>query len=156
MLKIIDRQLIDNVIYHAHASERKRAHHEIHESHEDLIQKVLIGLTSDTYIPPHSHNKAHQSELFFILRGKIQLVIFNDKGTVIDSYLFGEEGKNCCVEIPPNIIHTVVCMSEDAAMLEIKEGPYIECNSKIFPDWSIPENGVGIIDFINKIKNIKK
>ncbi len=44
------------------------------------------------------------------------------------------------IEIYPKTIHTVICESEEAFILEIKQGPFVSNDCKAFPSWSIDED----------------
>ncbi|EOQ5798548.1 hypothetical protein CU740_RS17660, partial [Escherichia coli] len=42
-------------------------------------------------------------------------------------------------QIEPYTIHTLVCRSPYASVIEIKEGPFVEAEAKIVPSWVYPE-----------------
>ncbi|MFP1452287.1 WbuC family cupin fold metalloprotein [Escherichia coli] len=55
------------------------------------IQKTLICCCSNTYIPPHYHKFAHQSELFIRLKGCFSLLIFSVDGVLTRRITIDEE-----------------------------------------------------------------
>jgi len=119
----------------AECSTRKRAHLNLHHNYNDKIQKLLIALTKNTYIPPHCHKLEHQTEHFQILEGEVVLVIFDRNGDIKDYTVLSPNGITA-VEIEPNVFHTVICMSDSAILMEIKLGPYEPTSSKFIPIWS--------------------
>lgn len=150
---LFDKKLLDDLKSKAYASSRRRTHHNIHNSHEEAVQKVLICLLHDTYIPPHYHRHSFQSELFVVLEGTIKLIIFDKKGDIEDIFLLGKEYDSSMIEILPNAIHTVTCESKEAFILEIKQGPFLQNDCKEFPSWSILEDDKRSKPFF---KNLKK
>lgn len=137
---IFDQQVYSGLRIQAEASPRKRAHLNIHHSYDEAVQKVLICMLYGTYIPPHCHIHKHQSELFIVLHGSIKLIIFDENGKVLKKISLGDGSNASIVEIEPKLIHTVICESDEAFVLEVKEGPFVQEESKVFPEWSIQEN----------------
>lgn len=138
--QLFDKNIFDELKKKAYSSTRKRAHHNIHTSYSEKVQKVLICLLKDTYIPPHFHKYNHQAELFVVLKGKIKLVTFNQAGECDSIFYLGDGYDMPMIEIYPNTIHTVICESEEAFILEIKQGPFVSNDCKAFPSWSIDED----------------
>lgn len=69
----------------------------------------------------------------------ITLNIFDHAARVTEVLYLGGEGRSCMVEISHNSIHTVVCLSELAHVMEIKEGPFLKDDCKEFLEWTITE-----------------
>ncbi len=88
--QLFDKNIFDELRKKAYSSPRKRAHHNIHTSYSEKVQKVLICLLKDTYIPPHFHKYNHQAELFVVLKGKIKLVTFNQAGECDSIFYLGD------------------------------------------------------------------
>lgn len=115
---------------------RKRSHLNLHSSFDEPVQKTIIALTKGTYIPPHYHRYEHQKELFVVLNGIVKILFFNEDGSVSD-VLTLSNGE--MADVLPFSIHTVVCVSGTAQVLEIKNGPFVAEDCKELPSWSIPE-----------------
>ncbi|EHR8150101.1 WbuC family cupin fold metalloprotein [Escherichia coli] len=118
---------------------RLRAHLNLHKSYQDKIQRILISLKRGTYIPPHYHKYDHQWEYFQVIEGIVDLYIFNNSGTVLDIINLGDVNGALFAQIEPYTIHTLVCRSPYASVIEIKEGPFVEAEAKIVPSWVYPE-----------------
>lgn len=118
-------------------SQRRRAHYNMHDDYSDPVQRIAICMVKGTYIPPHFHCHEHQKELFVLLYGSVKFVFFDENGYVSDEIMLtaGE-----MVEVRPHAIHTAIVMSDYAHVLEVKQGPYFEKDSKEFPEWSMPES----------------
>lgn len=141
--RIFDQSTFEALRSQAEISPRKRAHFNLHHSHHEPVQKVLICLLRESYIPPHYHEHAYQTELFIVLQGSVKLIIFDENGGIQKEVAMGEGSGTSMVEIEPNVIHTIVCESDDAFVLEVKEGPFIQDESKVFPEWSLKEGDPG-------------
>lgn len=153
--KLFDKKVLEDLKLKAYSSSRKRSHYNIHTSYNESVQKVLICLLKDTYIPPHFHKYSHQSELFIVVKGSIKVIIFDKNGNCENIFFLGEKYNDSLIEIYPNTIHSVLCESDEAFILEVKEGPFLENDCKEFPSWVISENDNRSKDFLTVLKNIK-
>ena len=123
-MKCIDKVLLDNLYNEAEKSERLRSHLLLHKSHGDKVQRLLIALVKDSYVEPHYHELPHQWEMFVILEGQIEITLYSDSNEIKERFLAGENTAISIVNLEPNEIHSIKCISQKALMLEIKEGPF--------------------------------
>lgn len=70
------------------------------------------------------HELQHQWEMFFILEGSLKLTTLDRNGNIIKTDIIGANTPIIAVEISPNEIHSLECLSDKALILEIKEGPF--------------------------------
>lgn len=124
MIKLISHEVFEQLFRDAKDSKRKRSHLLLHQSHQDKVQRLLIAMIQDSYVEPHYHELSHQWELFNLLEGKINLVIYNKNLEIIDNYILDAGTGPQILEILPNTIHSVKCLSHRALLLEVKEGPF--------------------------------
>lgn len=134
-MRTIDREFIDDLYRQAALSERKRSHHQVHNSHQDKVQRLIIALVKGSYVEPHFHELPHQWEMFSVTEGSIKVCIYDKSGKVINEFLAGPAEEIGLVEFAPDEIHSVECISDNALMLEIKEGPFDPSYAKSFPQW---------------------
>ncbi|MHA7847592.1 WbuC family cupin fold metalloprotein [Serratia sp. D1N4] len=134
-MRLVDKDFINDLYKQASLSERKRSHHQLHNSHQDKVQRLLIALVKGSYVEPHFHELSHQWEMFSVTEGRIKVCIYSKTGEVIDEFFAGPEDYSGLVEFSPNDIHSVECISDKALMLEIKEGPFNPDFAKSFPQW---------------------
>ncbi|MDA9557892.1 WbuC family cupin fold metalloprotein [Vibrio sp.] len=139
-IKLLNMNKIEELRKDSKLTERGRLHYELHRSHNEVVQKIIISLNESTYIAPHYHNE--KAESFILLSGNIDILIFDKKGCITDIYNMNEEGL-IYIEIPNNIIHTLRC-NLPSVILEIKEGPFNVNNAKEFPTWSVLEEDLVI------------
>lgn len=131
---------LDGLIQKAFASVRLRAHLLLHDSPNDAVQRIIIGLVNGTYIPPHFHEFQHQWEHFHVLQGEVELMLFDSNGYLNKKVILGGQKKDIIAQISPQIPHTLVCRSPTAVVMEIKEGPFDKKSAKVIPSWSYSED----------------
>lgn len=131
-MKLVDTTVIERLYREAKTSERKRSHYLLHDSHQDKVQRLLIGLVKGSYVEPHYHALPHQWEMFTVLEGRIRLNIHSHEGAVLRSILAGPAEGVVSVELQPMEIHSLECMSDKALLLEVKEGPFDAKQPKLF------------------------
>lgn len=123
-MKIIDEQLIDKVVEQAKKSPRLRMNYNFHQSLSDKCHRFLNALEIGTQIPVHHH--VTKDETFIILKGKVRVNTYNDKGEIIDSIVLSSESSRYGVDIPKNTWHGLECLESGSVIFEVKEGPFVE------------------------------
>ncbi|CNI50054.1 Uncharacterised protein [Yersinia intermedia] len=136
-------------------SVRKRMHHNIHNDLLEPVQRLAIALLKGTYIPPHKHVLEKQWEFFHVIEGDLKFVTFSDSGQVTQSLYIGASSGIFAMQIPPNIIHSLVCMSERAMIFEWKEGPFSPEQAKYILPWAIPEGDSRVPDMVRMLEVAK-
>jgi len=132
----------------ADGSSRQRAHHLLHNAHSDKVQRLVIALKRKSYIQPHSHSQFHQWESFIVLSGQVKLMTFDESGQVLCVELL-EQGN--IIEIPPNVIHTLLSITDESLIYEVKEGPFLEQFAKKTENWAPAENSDGVESFVKTL-----
>ena len=122
-MKIIDKELLDEVSRQAKLSDRLRKNYNFHESLEDKCHRMLNAVEPGTLVPIHRHPTKDES--FVILRGKVRSTTYNDDGSVIESVVLCHENGVYGVDIPKNVWHRLEAMEPDSVIFECKEGPFV-------------------------------
>jgi cupin fold WbuC family metalloprotein len=144
-MKLIATTLLDELATKAATSPRRRAHHNLHASSNDLIQRFVVVALRNSYVRPHRHWT--KSELVTVIRGQFEMVLFDDGGTVTERCIIGEGTPNIAYELPQGTLHTLVPLTDGAAFLEVKEGPYDPATAAEFAPWAPVEGSAGIAEF---------
>lgn len=144
-MKLLARQLLDDLAARAAASPRARAHHTIHASAADPVQRFIVVALRDSYFRPHRHTS--RSELAVVVRGKLDVVSFDERGRVLGRYAVGEDCDNLAYETPQGTWHTLVPGEAGGAFLEVKEGPYDPATAQEFAAWSPAEGDPAVPAF---------
>ena len=122
-MKIIDDNLVDALAQEAKKSPRLRMNYNFHQSLEDKCHRFLNALEPGTQVPVHHHPT--KDETFVILKGRVRVSTYDDRGEVIASCILSHEDGVYGVDIPKNVWHGIECL-EPSVLLECKEGPFVE------------------------------
>jgi cupin fold WbuC family metalloprotein len=134
LLQPIDQALFDRVAAAARTSPRLRRNHNLH-AEPDLVQRFLNVLQPGTYVRPHRHLRASPGagfECFVVLQGAIGLLLLDERGTVLRRERLDASGPLRGMELAEGQLHTLVALTPDAVMFEIKQGPYEPAADKEF------------------------
>jgi len=131
-MQIVNHEFMDELSEKAKASERRRAHFNLHKSLDEDIHRLCMAAEPGTYIRPHRHFACSKWELFIILRGKIVVLIFSDDGTVLRRVEMTAGGDNCAIEIPADSWHAFTSLQSGSIVMEVKHGPY---EPPVADDW---------------------
>ena len=123
-MKIIDHQLIDEVIEQAKASPRLRKNYNFHQSLDDKCHRFLNALEMGTIVPIHHH--VTKDETFILLKGSVRVNTYNDQGQLIESVTLSQADGLLGVDIPKDTWHNVECLQPGSVIFEVKEGPFVE------------------------------
>ncbi len=118
----------------ARRSPRLRRNHNLH-AEPDLVQRFLNVMQPGTYVRPHRHLRdtpGEGFECFVVLQGALGLLLLDDQGEVTRQVRLEAGGPLRGVELQEGLFHTLVALSADTVMLEIKQGPYQPARDKDF------------------------
>lgn len=122
-MKLIDKQLLDEVSAKAKKSERLRMNYNFHQSLDEKCHRFLNAVEPGTVVEIHRHPT--KDETFVLLRGRAVVKTYNDDGTVKESIeLCPEEGRYG-VNIPKGIWHNLESLEPNSVFFECKEGPFV-------------------------------
>ncbi len=152
MLKKLDNQLYQKLLSDADKSPRKRSHYNLHENLDDPVQRLCVALKKGTYIRPHHHPQQNKWELILVLQGSIGLIIFDKTGKVLERNTLNKDENRHGVELKSNTWHMILPLSNDAIMLEIKEGPYTPFTEADFASWAPAETDANVDDFLHWVE----
>lgn len=143
--------LAKSITEKASASPRLRDAFHFHNHHEK-VQRTVLALQPGTYVRPHCHIKNDNNngfEMLTILHGSIGVLFFNELGDMIHREKLTIEQKHYLIEIQQGIYHSIVVLSPDTLVLEIKEGPYDALTDKTFLQ-DFPEEGTPEVEQLVK------
>lgn len=149
-MKLFAATILDELAAKAAASPRGRAHHNVHASPDDPVQRFFVVANRQSYFRPHRHQT--RSELALILRGTFDVVTFDDSGCVLDRYIVGAYGDLLGYETPRGTWHTLIARIDGAAFLEVKEGPYDPATATEFAPWAPTEADPSVPRFLEWLR----
>jgi cupin fold WbuC family metalloprotein len=132
--KRIDQELFDAVAVQAREAPRQRRNHNLHRESE-AVQRFLNVLQPGTYVRPHRHLRAQPGtgfECFLVLQGAVGLLVLDEAGALISRQRLEGGGPLRGIELAEGQFHTLVALSPDAVLFELKQGPYQPSADKDF------------------------
>jgi cupin fold WbuC family metalloprotein len=103
---------------------RGRVRINLHPDHSDFLHEMFIAIRADSYIRPHKH--PHKSEAFHIIYGDVDVVVFDDAGSIqqIVPMSAGSNSKPFYYRMSKPLFHTLLIKSEILVVHEITNGPF--------------------------------
>jgi cupin fold WbuC family metalloprotein len=138
-MKKIDTAILDVLTAKAKESPRQRANYNLHQKLDDPVNRLCIAMEPGTYVRPHRHVDQRTWEVLVILRGKLALLIFDDKGTVLERVALTAGVSTPAVEFTEDTWHATVSLEPGTVVFEVKKGPYVPPGEKSVAPWSPAE-----------------
>lgn len=152
MLRKLDQLLLDNLSTESKHLPRRRHNLNLHQNSDDPVQKLFIAMQSDSYVRPHRHPEKEKTELFIAIRGLFAILLFDDRGTLLERTEISSQSPVFGAEITPGTWHTVVALQDDSVFFEVKQGSYAPLSDKDFASWAPSENTEGVAGYMQWLK----
>ncbi len=151
-IKQIDLALLEQLSQRANRTTRLRSHFNIHDSHDEPVQRFLNVMQPGTYVQPHRHSSPPKWELTLVLSGRALILLFDNDGRVTHRFELLADGPLRAIEIPAATWHTVLALQPATALLELKEGPFIGSKKeKDFATWAPAEGDSGVDELLERL-----
>ena len=137
---LINQKLLDEISLKASENSRLRMNHNIHNHLEDPVNRMLNALEPGTYLRPHRHWTPPKTESYIVLRGELDVLVFDDTGNLIQKMTLNPEIGNYDIDIPAGIWHSMIIKQSSTVIYEVKEGPFTPITAEDFAPWA-PEPG---------------
>jgi cupin fold WbuC family metalloprotein len=126
-------QQIDFLKRQAAANARGRARICAHQSDDDRLHEMLIAISAHSYVHPHKH--VRKIESFHIVEGIVDVVMFDDAGSVVDIIELGDVStrRNFYYRLPSGLFHTLLIHTEFLIVHEVTNGPFIRDENLLAP-----------------------
>ena len=150
-MKLITDDMFVQLISQAADSPRKRSHYNVHESPSDMVQKLFVAATTQSYFRPHRHTD--KSEFALVLRGQFVVFSFDDAGNITGHQHIGEGSGVNGLELAQNTWHCWLALSDVAVFFETKQGPYDPATASEFAPWAPAENTPEAAPYLAMLRN---
>jgi cupin fold WbuC family metalloprotein len=147
-----------NLISEAKRSIKQRQYANLHLTHHEKCQRLFNAIECESYIQPHRHSLDRKIETLLAVKGLFALIQFNDTGAIkVVSFLCSElhitrDADMYGVEILPNEWHTLIAMSPNAVLFEVKEGPFVSEAAKEVAPWAPKEDSAEATQYFQSLK----
>ena len=123
----------------------------VHKNKKDHIHQMFIVHPKNYFVHPHKHKN---EESMFVLKGSVDIVLFNEKSKVKKIIRMGDynSGKIFFYKLPKNTFHTLIINSKKLIFYEVTKGPFSKRNSKK-ANWFLKDDFQNKSKFIRNLKN---
>lgn len=118
---LITKNLLSSLSDEAKFNPRLRKNICLHQSQSAPAQIMINDFEVGTKIDIHKHN--YTDETLIVLKGKLEIVYYNNNGDIQGSFILQESTDNFGILIPKEQYHWLN-ITESVTVLEIKDGPY--------------------------------
>ena len=119
-MKLIDKQLLDNVSRQAQKSDRLRMNYNFHQSLDDKCHRFLNAVEPGTMMPIHRHKNT--SETCVCIRGHFEEYFYDSEGRLTDTIDMVPGG--VVLNIEKGQWHSLKCLESGTVLFEAKDGAY--------------------------------
>ena len=147
-LRTISHEFLADLEIKAANSPRQRTHFNFHNKPEAPVQRLIVQLRRGTYIRPHRHFELNKWEMALVLLGEVDIVLFEDDGVIKDRFTLMPAGERMGLELPSQVWHSYVPLSEQVSFFEVKEGPYDPARMSQFAPWAPAEGDAGVPGYL--------
>ena len=95
----------------------------LHESFEDVVQRMFNALEPGTVVPIARH--PYSSETLIMLRGRLRVLIYDDHKEIIEDVIISPNSDYIGYHIPKGTWHQVESLEHGTICFETREGPYV-------------------------------
>ena len=122
----------------ASRSARQRARICAHKSSAHPLHEMVIAITAKSYIHPHRH--LGRPESFHVIEGAVDVVLFDEQGSVLDVVELGApgSGRQFFYRLDADTYHTLVLKTDFLVVHETTSGPFRKEGTQLAP-WAPDE-----------------
>lgn len=154
MIKTYSAEALRDLTRRATETARRRAHLNVHDTLDAPVQRLFIALEPDTYVRPHRHSQPDKWELFVVLDGALDVLIFDAQGGVARCIPLSAVAHRA-VEIAPNTWHSLICRQAGTLAFEVKQGPYTPTDDKDFAPWAPDERSTDAAAYLQRLRDLR-
>lgn len=121
-----------------------------HESADSALHEMFIVHRRDAYVRPHMHRGRDES--IHILAGDVDIVLFDQDGTVLELLEMSDygSGRPFYCRIPKGTMHMLIIRSDVLVFCEATLGPFNR-DDAVFASWAPKEGEDRVWDFVAKM-----
>lgn len=119
----------------------------LHNSSEDDLHNMIIGMKKGSFVFPHKHKK---SESYQIIKGEMALLYFSEDGVLREELLLAE-GKHLVARVEGGSYHAAIAL-RDTIYHETRLGPFRPKDDSFFAPCLPKEKETYMRQFISKVQ----
>lgn len=136
----VSEEMIDALEEQAESAANRRARLCLHDHPAEAINEMILVMCRDSYICPHRHPFG-KPESYCVIRGEMDVIIYNDDGGVIERIEMGVpgSGKIFHYRLAEPLWHSPVPRTDAVAFIEVFAGPFNKSADVEYAPWAEPE-----------------
>lgn len=151
-LIVLGEEHVERALAASRTSERKRIILPFHKSDDALLHRMFNAMQPGTYVQPHRHLHTQKSEIFLVLRGALDFLVFDDVGSIRSAVHLRAGGSEFGIDLAPGDFHSFLVRERDTLVYEVKQGPYTAADDKDFASWAPAEGDAGVADYVRELE----
>lgn len=148
-IKLFTRNMINELTGQAATNKRLRTNYNVHETLDDIVQKLFVAAGLNSYFRAHRH--PGKKEFAIVLRGLFDVILFDDEGRITKRVAVGPGTEIFSIEIATSIWHTWIPREAQSVFFEVKQGPYDPATAVEFAVWAPEEGSAKVNSFCHKL-----
>lgn len=121
---IISQSLLNDLTAQAKSNHRLRQNYDLRNSENNNSQRMLNALEPGTVMPIPIHRHRKTSETICMVRGKMVMRLYDDKGNVADEFVMKPCGEHPMVQNEAGRWHSLEVLEEGTVVFEAKDERY--------------------------------
>ena len=151
-LAIIEKKYLNYLKKMANRNKEKIIRLCLHKNKKENVHEMIIYHPKNYFVRPHMHPK--NSESMLILKGEIDVIIFNKNGKIKNIIKMGDinSGKPFYYKLQKKTYHTLLIKSNYSIFFEISEGAFSK-NKNYYPKWAPPKKTIQSKKYLKYLLN---
>jgi len=151
-MKIVSRDLLQQLTESARTSPRLRKNHNLHHSDESRCHRLLNAIEPASYIRPHRHLDPEKDEAFILMSGRLGIILFSESGEVTETVVLSHQEGMLAADVPNGVYHTAVSLEPGTVFFEAKAGPYLPLAETEVAAWAPPEGDDAAVQYLDQLR----
>jgi cupin fold WbuC family metalloprotein len=149
---LLTETLVQRALEASRASDRQRVIAPFHKHHDDNPHRMFNAMQPATYVRPHRHLAVPKSEVFLVLRGALDFVVFREDGAIELACTLRAGSEQFGVDLAPGLFHGILVREPDTLVYEVKPGPYAPSSDKDFASWAPAEGDPSVPAYLAELE----
>jgi cupin fold WbuC family metalloprotein len=145
---ILSEALVTRALEVSRVSDRKRVILPFHKSSEEAVHRMFNAMQPGTYVQPHRHYTAPKTEVFLLLRGALDFMVFDDDGGIEFARSLRAGSSEFGLDLAAGKYHSFLVREPDTLIYEVKPGPYSPMDDKDFAPWAPREGSPEVAAYV--------
>ena len=149
---VLCEEHVEMVLSASRKSARRRTILPFHKGPDERLHRMFNALQPGTYVQPHNHGSSGKNEVFVVLRGALDFIVFDPDGTIELVTHLRAGGAQFGIDVAPDHFHSFLVREPDTLVYEVKTGPYRQADDKDFAPWAPREGSAGVDAYVGALE----